>query len=180
LETFIATKAFVRNPRYNQQRENCLAGIKDGMIDKPIAGLIQKINQLPFCFTLQSCFGHFLYENQRDPSNLDPLPVSGNITEVEYRIAYLAMCIEESESGLRLFKDLKDLPGLNPSNIQFGSAEWFWRSQVNSFVLQVEPERFKYQDTAILGFDEAVYIEKLRLYFYDETMRVVLKYATGN
>jgi len=46
-------------------------------------------NELPYCFTLQSCFGHFVFCGQNDQQNLEPLPVNDPIVKVEYRIAYI-------------------------------------------------------------------------------------------
>ena len=38
--------------------------------------------------------------------------------------------------------------------------------QSNSYALQVEPDRFKFQDTAIVGYKEALHIEKIRNEFF--------------
>ncbi len=57
---------------------------------------------------------------------------------------------------------MSTVPSISPENIQFFCAEWFWKKQVNSYVLQVEPARFKHQDTANIGFKEAIRIEKIR------------------
>ena len=68
--------------------------------------------------------------------------------------------------GKELFRVLKEINAINPENVQFCCAEWFWKRQVNSYVLQVEPDRFKYKDTAELDFKEALYIEKIRNDFF--------------
>jgi len=36
------------------------------MIDGPIIGLINGFNKLPYCFTLQSCYEHFVYKNLKE------------------------------------------------------------------------------------------------------------------
>ena len=151
METFTEPKELMENPHYKEQRQKSMLGLTDGMIDAPIIEVINSFNKLPFCFTMQSCYGHFLYGSQKDPYNLDSLPVTKSIDRVEYRIAYLAFCIENSELGKRLLKALKEITVINPENIQFCSAEWFWKRQVNSYALQVEPERFKHEDRAILN-----------------------------
>jgi hypothetical protein len=46
----------------------------------------------------------FVYDGHWDPHNLDPLPVSEQISTVEYRIAYIAYCIDNSKVG----RDLSD------------------------------------------------------------------------
>ena len=103
METFTELKEFVGNPHYKAQRLKSLGDLADNMIDVPIIDLINGFNKLPFCFTLQSCYGHFVYNGQKDTHNLEPLPVKGVIAKVEYRIAYIAFCIENSAAGRRLF-----------------------------------------------------------------------------
>ena len=166
METFTEPKGLVENPHYQDERQKILAGLSDVMIDEPIIELINAFNNLPYCFTLQSCFGHFIYKDQNDPYNLEPLPISDTITRVEYRIAYLCLCIENSDLGRELFEALNKITAIDPANIQFCCAEWFWKRQVNSYVLQVEPDRFKHKDRAILDYREALHIEKIRNKFF--------------
>ena len=110
-----------------------------------IEDIIRDVNLLPYCYTLQSCYGHFLYQGQSNPHSLTPLPVTNDITEVDYRIAYIAMVIENSEEGRALLEDIKQLTDLNPYFIQFGCADWFWNQNVNSYALQVEPKDHMYK-----------------------------------
>ncbi len=166
METFADLKALAENPHYQAQKQEILSDLKYDEIDMPIVNLIIGFNQLPYCFTLQSCYGHFVYHGQKDPHNLEPLPTEENIAEVEYRIAYIAFCIENSTAGRGLFNALKAITHVDPENIQFGCAEWFWERQLNSYALQVEPDRFKRQDTAVLEFKEALHIEKIRNTFF--------------
>jgi hypothetical protein len=166
LETFIKPKKLEVNPQYQKQRQKSLDCLTDSMIDFPIIGLINGFNKLPYCFTLQCCYGHFVYSAQKDSYNLDSLPITDTIDKVEYRIAYIAFCIEDSVLGRRLFEALKRIEFINPENIQFCSAKWFWKIQINSYALQVEPDRFKRKDKAILDYNEALYIEKIRNEFF--------------
>ena len=85
---------------------------------------------------------------------------------MEYRIAYIAFCIDNSEAGRKLLEKWQTITSIDPENIQYCSARWFWRRQVNSYVLQVEPDRFKHKDKAILDYKEALYIENLRGEFF--------------
>ena len=166
METFAEPKALADNPYFHDQRLETLSGLNDGMIDTPMIEIVEGFNRLPYCFTLQCCYGHFLYNGQKDPHNLDPLPVAVDIERVEYRIAYIALCVENSSSG-KLFLDvLKKSTLLDPGNIQFCCADWFWKKQVNSYALQVEPDRMKDQDEAVLDYMEAVKIEKTRNEFF--------------
>jgi len=175
LETFTAPKELVANPYYQDQRQKSLLGLTDVAIDTPIIELINAFNKLPYCFTLQSCYGHFLYNDQNDSHNLEPLPITDTIARVEYRIAYLAFCIENSELGRSLMEALKEITVIDPENIQFCSAEWFWERQVNSYAMQVEPDRFKHEDSAILDYKEALYIEEIRNEFFDHLQELLQK-----
>lgn len=166
METFTELKEFAENPHYQMQKQKSLSVLTDDMIDMPIIDLINGYNKLPYCFTLQSCYGHFVYNAQKDPHNLEPLPVTGAIDKIGYRIAYIAFCIENSAAGRGLFETLKEVTSIDPENIQFCCAEWFWNKQINSYAVQVEPDRFKRQDTAIINFKEALHLEKIRNSFF--------------
>ena len=166
METFTEPKELVENPHYQDQRQKTLAGLIEGMIDVPIIELINAFNKLAYCFTLQSCYGHFIYNGQNDSHNLQPLPITDTIARVEYRIAYICLCIENSGVGRRLLESLNEITAIDPENIQFCCADWFWERQVNSYALQVQPDRFKHRDTAILDYKEALHIEKIRNEFF--------------
>ena len=99
METFTELKEFAENPHYQLQKQKNLSDLTDSMIDIPIIDLINGYNKLPYCFTLQSFYGHFVYNGQKDLHNLEPLPVTGALDKVEYRIAYIAFCIENSAAG---------------------------------------------------------------------------------
>ena len=166
METFTELKELAENLHYQVQKQKTLSDLTDDMIDMPIRDLITGYNKLPYCFTLQSCYGHFVYNSQKDTHNLEPLPAKGVIDKVEYRIAYIAFCIEYSDLGRDLFESFKKITAIDPENVQFCCSEWFWKRQVNSYALQVEPDRFKRKDTAIVDFKEALHIEKIRHEFF--------------
>ena len=168
METFTELKEFVENPGYFKQRQRALAGLSEEKIDAPIIDLINGFNVLPYCFTLQCCYGHFLYDHQQDQYNCEPLPNSKNIDRVTYKIAYICFCIDNNQSGMGLFEALNEMTAIDPEYIQFCCAEWFWERQVNSYALQVEPDRFKHQDTAILDYEEALHVEKTRNAFFGQ------------
>ena len=174
METFTEPKAWVENPQYRDQRQKCLASLSDGMIDEPIIELIHAFNERPYCFTLQSCYGHFVYSGQNDPHNLEFLPRTDTIARVEYRIAYIAFCLENSDGRRMLFDALKGIADMDLDNIQFCSAEWFWERQVNSYALQVEPDRFKSEDKVILDYEEALKIERIRNEFFVQLKALLL------
>lgn len=173
METLTELKDFVSNPGYWQQRQQSLGELDITTIDPPIVDIVRDLGRLPYCFTLQSCFGHFLHACQDDPRNTERLPLSAITADIEYRIAYLALCIEESDPGRALLDDLGQMAAIDPQYIQFGCAEWFWERQVNSYVLQVEPTRFKAQDRAVVAHREALHTESVRDLFFAEIRLLV-------
>lgn len=178
METFTEIKSFVNNPIYQKQREKVLSNLDINTIDAPINEMINDFTQIPYCFTLQSCYGHFVHKYQRNKENLEPLPNSLNIAKVEYRIAYLAICIQNRECGKTLFQGLKALKSIDPDYIQFGCAEWFWKKQVNSYVLQVEPDRYKTQDRVTISFQEALHVETIRNEVFNQLKKIIFNRNT--
>ena len=175
METFTDPKELMENPHYQEQRQKSLAGLSSVVIDAPIIDLITGFNKLPYCFTVQSCYGHFIYNNQKDPYNFEPLPVTDTIARVDYKIAYICLCIENSALGRGLLETLNEITAIDPENIQFCCAEWFWKRQVNSYALQVQPDRFKHKDRAILDYREALYIENIRNEFFVQLQELLQK-----
>lgn len=166
VETFTEPKKLIDNPRYPEQRRETLSALSDDRVDRPIAGLIRAFNRLPYCFTLQACWGHFVHAAQPDPQNLAPLSLSGPFKDVAYRIAYIALCLDDSANGRTLLSRLARIPSIAPDYIQFGSAEWFWERQLNSYALQVEPDRFKAKDKVSLNYHEALHVQAVRDEFF--------------
>lgn len=175
METFAAPKKMVDNPNFEAQKQSNLSGLKDHMIDAPIVEIIKQFNRLPFCYTLQSCYGHFVYEGQTDRHKIVPLPATPILNPIEYRIAYIAFAIANSDAGHRFKYTLSELEAIDRDNIQFCSAEWFWEKQVNTFALQVEPDRFKHQDIAVLDYAEARRVEAVRNRFFDQIKQIEWK-----
>ncbi len=166
METFTEPKEIAENPNYQRQRQKNLRNLTDDMIEVPIIEIVKGFNKLPHCFTLQCCYGHFVYNGQNNPHNLEPLLIKTSIAKVEYRIAYIAFCIENSLLGRELLESFSKITDVDQEYIQFCCAEWFWNRQVNSYALQVEPDRFKLQDTAMVDLKEALHIEKKRNEFF--------------
>jgi hypothetical protein len=183
METFTEARAFVDNPQFADQRERSLQSLELSRIDTPVVDIVTELAKLSYCFTQQICYGHFLYAGQTDPHNLDPLPHNSDIDEVEYRIAYLALCLEDSKHGRELFNALCRIASKDPACIQFGSADWFWDRQVNSYAIQVEPVRYMFQDRANLDYQEALNIENVRDDFFRALRKLLLdrsqKMASG-
>lgn len=165
METFANPWPFVDHPHFFRDRELVLGGIKSESIDAPIRRLITSFSHLPFCFTLQCCAGHFLWDVAQDEENLQPLPAH-DVGPIKYRIAYLALCLENSTGGRKLYSGLEDMAASDPEYIQFGSPTWFWDRQENSYAVQVEPVRFAKSDVAIIGYEEALIVQNIRDQFF--------------
>ena len=175
METFTKFMPMVVDPHYQDRRKQCLNELNIDELDAPIADLIDDLCEFPFCFTIQSCFGHFLYAGKEDPISIDPLPSTNDINTAEYRIAYIALCVENSRPGREFLRWLKQLPEIDPQYIQFGCAGWFLERNPNSYVLQIEPERFRGKDKCTIDYQEALHIEKVRNAFYDRLRMLVSK-----
>ena len=175
METFTEIKELVINPDFNEQRKIVLRNINYNKIDIPIIGLIKNMLKLDYCFTLQSCYGHFLYPGENNQYNTNPLPIINNNLSIDYRIAYVAICIKDNREGEIFLNNLAKLTLIEPEYVQLGCAEWFWERQINSFVLQVEPKRFNYKDRVAVDYKEALCIEKVRNRFFIRLNEVIEK-----
>ena len=176
METYVESKEFVDNPSYDRQRKKYLRSLDMSIIDAPILEIVRGFTRLPYCFTLQSCCGHFVYGDRTAPHNLERLPDSDSDESVEYRLAYLALCIQDTPSGRMLYEDLKAVPAIEPEYVQFGCAEWFWQRQVNSYVLQVEPTRHMTKDACSVGYQEALYLQDVRDRFFAAIEQLLQKH----
>jgi hypothetical protein len=102
----------------------------------------------------------------------------GKIETVRYRLAYLAICLQNNIRGRELYSDLKELAADNPDYIQFGSADWFWERMVNTYCIQLEPERLKNKDSGVITMEEALHLETLREDFFKRLAGIVQKHRT--
>lgn len=173
METFIRQKPLVENPAFGEQRVLAIEQLRTATIDAPIVHIINGFARLSYCFTLQSCFGHFLYGDQWDRENLGRLPPSACNDPVDYRIAYIALCVDNCDQGASLVGELKQLTHVDTGYVQFGCATWFWRRQVNSYALQVEPERYQNRDSVTIDYQEALHLQRVRDECFAELARVV-------
>ena len=167
METFTESRGFVENARYAQDRQDALAALNLGSIDRPIVDIVAGFAALPHCFTLQCCYGHFVCAPGQNPHNLEPI-AHDHSGLVRYRIAYVAFCIENSHRGRALWKSLARVPAVDTGYVQFGSADWFWERWVNSYTLQVEPIAHQLKDEAILDLAEALHTQGVRDLFFRE------------
>ncbi len=172
METFAKPREFVDNPRYEIERNRELRNLSLESIDVPIREIVTGFVELPYCFTLQCCFGHFVHGEQPALDNLDPLPEQ-DVGSVTWRIAYIALCLQDNAPGRRLLSSLAEIPSIDPEYVQFGSPDWFWERHLNSFALQVEPVRFANKDQVIIGHPEALRVQKVRDQFIARLSKLV-------
>lgn len=172
MKTFTKARELVEDRGFIHARQESIAELDLTSIDGPITDIVEGFTALPHCFTLQCCFGHFIWQPEQGLHNIDPIPPDyfGFTT---YRIAYIALCLENSRRGQALLHSLSRLPDLDPDFIQFGSADWFWKQWKNSYALQVEPKAHMLEDQAILGATEALQTQTARDRFFGK-LRVLL------
>jgi len=174
METFREPGAFVENRHYGRDRKEALAALDPKALDAPIVDLVTGFAALPHCFTLQCCYGHFIWAPGQGDHTLERVP-PGHAGPVTYRIAYLAICLEDSAAGRRLRQALSQVPRIDPDYIQFGSAGWFWERWPNSYVLQVEPSPHIGKDRAVLERGEALRTERARDAFFGELVELLAR-----
>ena len=164
METYIEYKALTHHPNFQAERQVALDNLDFNLIDPPLIKLVKEINRLPCLFTLQCCHGHFLKKNGQETSYL---ALSETNERVDYKLAFVAICIENSFKGNSIRKRLMNIPAsIDRNRIQFCSAQWFWEQWINSYVLQVMPERFRDQDMAQFEYAEVREIGKVRDDFF--------------
>jgi len=176
METYTDYKPFIHNPNFKADRQIALNNLDLNLIDSPLIKLVKEINRLPYLFTLQCCHGHFLNKDGKEISNLG---LSETNERVEYKLAYIAFCIEKSLSGRNIRQSLMNIPlSVAQDKIQFCSAQWFWEQWSNTYVLQVMPKRFKDLDTAQIEYAEAREIKNIRDNFFAFLKDFIAKFSS--
>ncbi len=176
MQTYTTAKAFIDDPGFESRRIETVKKLDIKAIDSPIVKIIDILSHVDHCFTLQCCWGHFVHDGQSDQLSIAPLANYTDTTTVEYRIAYMAICIQNSPAGLRLHDDLKAIVHIDPAYIQFGCADWFWKQHVNSYIIQTEPKRFKRFDTAKVDIAEALHLQSVRNRMYQAITEICRRY----
>ena len=98
METFTEPRQLVANACYAEERQAALDALDLTAIDEPIVDVVEAFAALPYCYSLQCCYGHFLTAAGQDDHSLAPIP-DGHGGSVRYRIAYVAFCVEYSDTG---------------------------------------------------------------------------------
>jgi hypothetical protein len=176
VETFTEPRALVHHAGYAADRRAALDALDLSAVDAPVVDVVEAFRPLPYCFTLQCCYGHFLTMPGQDEHSLEPVP-EGFAGAVRYRIAYVAFCIEDSERGRAFLQRLSRVPEVEPAYVQFGSADWFWEQWPNSYTLQVEPAAHRLKDQAVLTAGEAMRTQRVRDRFFEELRRLLAEEA---
>jgi hypothetical protein len=183
METFTPARPFTHHPGYLSDREKAHRGLEEAMlkgsIDTPLLPIIREWIPVAHCFTVQCCFGHFVHDLETDTENLvPPSHYKGTIETIRYRLTYIAVCLQNNIHGREMYSDLEELAVDNPVFIQFGSADWFWEKLVNTYCIQLEPERLKNNDSGVITMDEALHLEMLRKDFFKRLAGIVQKHRT--
>ncbi|MBT8506843.1 hypothetical protein AZH53_11075 [Methanomicrobiaceae archaeon CYW5] len=182
METFTPPRPMITFAGFDTGREKALEDltsvIRNGEIDPPLLPLIRAFSRVPSCYTLQSCYGHFVHAGTQDIHTIRRLqPGATQVRRVTYRIAYVAFCIENSRRGHLLCEDLRVIARNDPEYIQFGSADWFWDQTPNTYAIQVSPSRYQTQDSCLLTLDEALVVQDVRDRLFTELMRLVKEHT---
>jgi hypothetical protein len=172
MQTFDQPRQLVESPQFEGDRQAALVELSKARIDPPIRHIMAGLVDIRCCFTLQSCYGHFVHAEQPHSENLEPLPPY-DVGAVRCRIAYIAICIENSASGKRFLATLENIPAIDPDFIQFGSPTWFWEQHLNSYALQVEPPRFLHKDEANIDYCEALHVQRVRGLFFEGLRQLI-------
>jgi hypothetical protein len=181
METFNPARPFTLHPGYVSDREKAQRELAEeilrGSIDPPLLPMIRECIPITHFFTVQCCFGHFVHDMEPDTENLvPPSQYSGKIETVRYRLAYLAICLQNNIRGREMYSDLEEMAADNPDYVQFGSADWFWERMVNTYCIQLEPERLKNRDSEVITLEEALHLETLREDFFTRLTGIVQKH----
>jgi hypothetical protein len=181
METYTQAKPLESSPNYGSDREKALEALmlelSKGSIDAPMVDIVQTFARLPFYYTLQSCYGHFMREFRvHDTNTMRVSELRGSAEVMHHRIAYIALCVQNAVEGRVLLEELKYIEEVDPDYIQFGSADWFWKDCVNSYVLQVSPLDNVHQDHFDVSIEEALRIEGTRDRFFDKLREILSKH----
>ena len=104
METYITPQPCEDYPGFQTDRQLALKSLDVALLDAPLVDLINDLNTLPFLFTLQCCHGHFL---TTDNEAISTSEMWGTLPTVEYRLAYIVFCFENSPQGKEVAKKLK-------------------------------------------------------------------------
>lgn len=179
MQTYCPEKPMVANPDFGKQRTAALASLRKAPLDEPVKKFIHDLANLEFCFTLQSCWGHFVSGSQPDPHAIRTISADSLEGKYHYKIAYLAFCVDNCTEGRNFLARLREIPAaVDPRYVQFGCAGWFWKQQVNSYVLQVQPLENAYVDSLDMSGELALELQGVRDGFF-KAMREVADAALG-
>nr|WP_321257385.1 hypothetical protein [uncultured Pseudodesulfovibrio sp.] len=176
METFIPSVPLQNTSNFTQAKAQALKNLDTIPIDMPIKDIVISINKLPYCYTIQCCWGHFVNSKQPDKNNLEVVKKNDIDEKFEYRIAYLALSLENTSAGTFFLDDMKKIPSIVNSNyVQFGCAQWFLQRHINSYVLQVQPSDRAHIDSMTVPQKEALLIQSTRNVFWDTIRQRVHK-----
>ncbi len=167
MQTYCPEKPMVANAEFGVHKAAALDSLRKARIDEPIQELVHDLANLDFCFTLQSCWGHFVSSSLPDPQAIRTLRADSLENRYHYKIAYLALCLDNRPRGREFLVRLREIPAaVDPKYVQFGCADWFWKQQVNSYVLQVQPLDNAHVDSMDVNGELALELQGARDVFF--------------
>jgi hypothetical protein len=156
------------NQDFARQREEALVRLDLEGLDCPLRDLVSRLAEMPCCFPVESCCGHYAILDGGRRRVFDSLPpLNGSTTSVLYRVAHVALCLDDSPSGRDLLRELRAVPAIAPERVQFGCVDHLWERQINTFVLQVVPWPHRFVDDVLLLPAEATEVEEARRWFFN-------------
>lgn len=179
MQTFVPSIPLQNISNFAQTKAQTLLDLNKDPIDTPIKDIVMSLNALPYCYTIQCCWGHFVSTSQPDKHNLAVVKKKDIDEKIEYRIAYLALSLENTPAGKAFLDKMEKIPTrIDSSYVQFGCAQWFLQRHANSYVLQVQPSDRAHVDSMTVLREEALLIQSTRNVFWD-TIRQFVNIITG-
>lgn len=167
MQTFISERPLAQVPDFQARKKAALKRLTGAEIDAPIRDAVRLLNSLPWCFTLQCCAGHFVPPGEGNQHTLERVDKDSLAASYTYRIAYLALCLDDTPKGRDFLARLRRIPGaVDPKYVQFGCAQWFLDQHADSYVLQVQPAANALVDHMDVDADEALRIQSARDIFW--------------
>lgn len=179
MRTFDTAPPLESDLAFSINRSQSLHLLDLSVIDIPIVDTVYKYSKLECCYPVQSCWGHFDHAYSFWGRGAAVNCLNRGQT-MRYRIAYLALCLDDSEHGAFLLELLRQVPQCVGGSVQFGSAKWFRELHNNIYVVQTAPPHCIYLDSCYIDKKEAQYIHKSRCdmwYYLDMIADVAIRMA---
>ncbi len=174
MKTFTKPEKMVKDSQYQKKRTKSIANLDMNIIDPQIKNLIATLSHLSCCFTIQSCHGHLVTTTNADQLELCPILPEPLPKKALYQVAYIALVIENSPTGIDLYNSLKKIPPHELDFLQFGTATWFSKTlgYSNVYILQASPERHMYLDRFEMEHKEVPNWDDARKFMFESIQKI--------